>query len=91
MRFQKLFLSLFFLVVMGFVLIPTQESANAQDWCCNNNNAMGGNGQCVLSALGLQSCGGANVFFEDGVNGIILVPMGNPDPPFPQSGGITIG
>ena len=26
------------------------------------------------------------MFFEDGVNGIVLAPLGNTDPPFPQSG-----
>ncbi|MGB3727905.1 MAG: IPTL-CTERM sorting domain-containing protein [Thermodesulfobacteriota bacterium] len=87
MRFQsKILFSVFCLVLMSFVFMSTEQTANAQDWCCNNNNAMGGTGQCVQSPNGIQSCGGANVFFEDGVNGIILAPLGPTDPPFPQSG-----
>ncbi|MGB2691423.1 MAG: IPTL-CTERM sorting domain-containing protein [Thermodesulfobacteriota bacterium] len=87
MRFKsKILLSVFCLVLTSFAFMSFGESANAQDYCCNNNSAQGGDGQCVPAPNGAQNCNGAALtFFEDGVNGIVLAPLG-PPPNFPQSG-----
>jgi len=64
----------------------TTYAQDQQSWCCNNNSPTPQNGFCVQAPNGAQNCNGASqTFFQDGVDGITLVPMG-PPPNFPQSG-----
>ena len=80
MRFQiKLFLSVFCLVLLGFLIIPTIQSANAQtSWCCNNNEAMDDPGQCVPSPNGAQNCNGSSqTFFAEPPFNLVPVPGGD--------------
>jgi len=87
MRFQnKVLFSAICMLLMGFIFMSTADIATAQDYCCNNNSPNPQDGFCVPAPQGAQNCNGANqTFFEDGVDGITLVPLG-PPPNFPQSG-----